>query len=346
MATIGGLFQATTNQAQAVGGFLTSGRGAIFLAQQAALRAQSARPDQRRQAWQEPVRTAASILASVVPGVRGSRVGQSGQYTNMAINTALGSNLQQDNLEASRGMTSGRDSINSTDPMPDPGATIPSAFDSMDLVPLRFRDLTNGMLVYFRCTVTGVTENVSPDWVANEYVNRPFKHYYYKGVERSVSFNFMVAANSPFETVTNWERYQYLAGMLFPANYLPSTTAEFGFVQPPFIEFTLGNLYLDQPVIITSLGLSIPEESPWETGGTPAAPASATPAAGGGLMSRLTNAATSFLQSQFGGQYPAGVAVPGLGDYKLPHVFEVSVQMNIIERDLLRTGDRLYGFGG
>ena len=34
---------------------------------------------------------------------------------------------------------------------------------------------------------------------------------------------------------------------------------------PPFLELTLGDMYVNQPAVLTSIGASVPEDASWET---------------------------------------------------------------------------------
>ena len=54
-----------------------------------------------------------------------------------------------------------------------------------------------------------------------------------------------------------------------PANYTGNGNNDLlafsRFAIPPMVMFTIGNLYMDQPGVITSIGFAIPDDSAWET---------------------------------------------------------------------------------
>ena len=50
-----------------------------------------------------------------------------------------------------------------------------------------------------------------------------------------------------------------MVGLTKPAKY-----TEDGFIVPPMVKFNLGDIYRNQPVIITSVDTSIPQEATWE----------------------------------------------------------------------------------
>jgi hypothetical protein len=52
----------------------------------------------------------------------------------------------------------------------------------------------------------------------------------------------------------------------FIVNETTDTTGrESGFIYPPMIEFRIGDLYVDQPAILRSVGVTVPDDAQWET---------------------------------------------------------------------------------
>ena len=113
----------------------------------------------------------------------------------------------------------------------------------------------------FRATVTGITENVSPTWNSNKFLGNPFNFYTYSGIERSVSFNFTIFCLSPTELLNNWEKIQFLTKLTYPS--INSNNL----VNPPIIQFKLGDVYHDKDGFIESLTYTVPDNSNWETDG-------------------------------------------------------------------------------
>jgi len=141
---------------------------------------------------------------------------------------------------------------------------------STDLIFFHFFDLVNNIYVPFRATLTSVNEVHSPDWDPVQYLGRADKLYMYKGFERTLNFNFTVYANSLEELVPMWSRINYLVGLTRPPKYTdkgPSDSSGMTsrFMYPPMVTLTMGDLYRDQPAVLTSVGMSIPEDSHWET---------------------------------------------------------------------------------
>jgi hypothetical protein len=136
-----------------------------------------------------------------------------------------------------------------------------------DQIAFFFKDIVNEKYIPFRATVKGLSESLTAEWNDVSYMGRADKLYSYKGFTRSISFNFSVNINSIKELAPTWTRINYFCGMVKPANYTGNNNypAFSRFIIPPMIEFTIGDLYKNQSGVITSIGLSIPEDAIWET---------------------------------------------------------------------------------
>jgi len=142
--------------------------------------------------------------------------------------------------------------------------------DDSDTIKFYFHDLVNNKYIPFRATVTGLNENLNADWTAIEYIGRADKLQSYKGFSRGLSFKFNVVANSIKELLPMWQRINYLVGLTKPANYTsgdqnnPSNIYS-RFIIPPLVKFTIGDIYKNQPGVIKSIGMNIPDNCVWET---------------------------------------------------------------------------------
>ena len=67
-----------------------------------------------------------------------------------------------------------------------------------------------------------------------------------------------------------WQRINYLVGLTKPANYTqgdqnnPSNIYS-RFIIPPLVKITIGDIYKNQPGVIKSIGMNIPDNCVWET---------------------------------------------------------------------------------
>ena len=61
------------------------------------------------------------------------------------------------------------------------------------------------------------------------------------------------------EMLPMWQRINYLMGLTKPANY------KNGFIVPPLVMKTIGDIYKNQPIVINSINMTIPDNATWET---------------------------------------------------------------------------------
>ena len=115
-----------------------------------------------------------------------------------------------------------------------------------------------------------MNENLNADWTAIEYTGRADKLQSYKGFSRTLSFKFNVVANSIKELLPMWQRINYLMSLTKPANYTQGTQNNPSniysrFIIPPMVKFTIGDIYKNQPGVIKTVGMNIPDNCAWET---------------------------------------------------------------------------------
>jgi hypothetical protein len=149
--------------------------------------------------------------------------------------------------------------------------------DEADFVTLKFKSplLTPAQTVRFRATITGLTETMTPTWDTAKFIGNPFPLYTYNQVERMVTFNFKVFSLNMAEHVAAWEKLNFLTSLCYPQEYsnIYSPTDfennkmnNYTHVTPPFIEFTLGSMFVNKYAIIDSLSYTVDDSYPWETG--------------------------------------------------------------------------------
>jgi hypothetical protein len=131
--------------------------------------------------------------------------------------------------------------------------------DLTDLVDFKIRDVVNDKTLQFRCTVSNITESGTPSWNQIDYIGRPYPIWVYKGVTRTLTFDFRVYPNNRRELPVVWNKINYLSGLIHPSAYTVG-----GYMVPPYIEFTLGNLFKGQLGFISSYNNTISPESSWE----------------------------------------------------------------------------------
>ncbi len=197
-----------------------------------------------------------------------------------------------------------------------------------DQIAFFFYDIVNDKYIPFRATVKGLSESLTGEWNDVSYIGRADKLYTYKGFSRTLSFNFTVHVNSIKELLPTWKKINYFCGLVKPANYTGNQNyPTFSrFIIPPLIKFTIGDLYKNQPSVITSIGLSIPEDAIWETLGED-----------GGNNYTNNDQDWNYLAGKF-------VWKSSKGKYaQFPKTADLSVNLNILEKEKPITGGSQFG---
>ena len=130
---------------------------------------------------------------------------------------------------------------------------------SEDFIPLYFHDLVNKKYIPFRALLQGMSDQADSSWSSTQYLGRADEVHVYTGFKRTLSIDFGVVAFSVEELHPMWQRINYMVGLTHPAKY-----TEHDFIVPPFVRFNLGDIYKNQPVLITSVSTEIPPEASWE----------------------------------------------------------------------------------
>ena len=216
-------------------------------------------------------------------------------------------NVDGDNtIETKRKVTSNKDSYNEENAYTGENKNIDGSSDSidgMDFVALKFYSVAKDSGVNFRATITGLTETYAPTWDSQKFIGNPFNFHTYTGIERSIQFNFKVYSLSAKEHLAAWNKLNFLASLVYPQSYGGS---EGIYVTPPFLKFTLGDMFKSKECFIDSLIYTIDDNNMWEIG--------------------LNDAMAK--------------------DYKLPTIIDVGVTLKFVEQKSNTSENRLYGFGG
>ena len=135
-----------------------------------------------------------------------------------------------------------------------------------DLIKFAFETINNNnpnisQAMFFRAFLTGYNDAHEAQWDSKRYAGRGENFYTYQGFDRSVSFNFKVAAQSKQEMKYLYSKVNYLLSTVYPDyGELPGN----GFMKGNFTKLTIGDLFVRTPGIITSLNLTVADEYAWE----------------------------------------------------------------------------------
>lgn len=142
--------------------------------------------------------------------------------------------------------------------------------DSDDLVAFYFYDVVNQKYIPFRATPKGIQETDSINWEELAFIGRADRIYSYNGFNRSLTFNFQVQIGSLAELAPTYQRINYLMSLGKPATYTRRNTvndpsaAYTRFIVPPMVMLTIGDLYRNHPIILGTVGFTVPETAVWE----------------------------------------------------------------------------------
>lgn len=139
-----------------------------------------------------------------------------------------------------------------------------SGTQSKDLIFFYFYDVVNKKYIPFRAMLNGINESNSADWEEVPYLGRPDKSYVYKGFNRELNFGFKIHTNSIKEQIPIWDRLNHLVGMTRPSKYITAGTRADKFMVPPMTMIRIGDMYNNQPCLLRSVSVTIPDESLWE----------------------------------------------------------------------------------
>ncbi len=121
--------------------------------------------------------------------------------------------------------------------------------------------------VPFIGAISGIIEDVTPEWTNFRYLGSPFKVNRYIGVERSIKFNLKLYYTTFGQRDIMIKKINYLKSLAFPDSNI--RTIEFGAndsqysIAPNIIKFGMGSLYKNIPTLLESLSFSIEDNTAW-----------------------------------------------------------------------------------
>jgi len=129
-----------------------------------------------------------------------------------------------------------------------------------DFVKFRFKDMVNNKYLVFRAILSGINDNITPEWSSERYIGRADQVHVYRGADRNISFNFSIAPKSKVELPILMEKLNYLIGLCYP-EYDKNNSNR---MVPPMTQLTIGSILNEAPGFLNSLSYTVEENSPWE----------------------------------------------------------------------------------
>lgn len=127
-----------------------------------------------------------------------------------------------------------------------------------DVVLLRFvvpSVYDNG--IDFRAFIEDLNHSAKGQFEDIKYVGRPERFVTYKGMTRNLTFSMYLVAFSENEVDTIWTRANMLNKLVYPI------TSRGGFMTPPLVRLTIGNMIVDQPGYVESIDMRF-ANIPWD----------------------------------------------------------------------------------
>jgi len=133
-----------------------------------------------------------------------------------------------------------------------------------DFIKFRIRDAVNGKWLVFPAHIGTITDTVTPSWTTEKYIGRPDSIHLYGGADRSVSFDFKVAAFTKQEIPIIQEKMNYLVGLGYPTFKKISDSDDEERPVAPYIYLTIGDLFNNTPGYFSSIAITMEENATWE----------------------------------------------------------------------------------
>ena len=139
------------------------------------------------------------------------------------------------------------------------GETLPDLITANpDFIKFRFKDVVNNKYLVFRALLSGITDTVTPEFNPVRYIGRPDNLYTYKGVDREIAFTFNIYPKTKQELPVLMEKMNYLVGLCYPS-YTENER-----MITPFIELTIGDMFVDAPGLLSTLAITVEDTTTWE----------------------------------------------------------------------------------
>ena len=132
-----------------------------------------------------------------------------------------------------------------------------------DMIPFKFYDIENKGSLVFRAFLEGISDNLSPEWSQQDYAGRPESGHIYSGYSNTISFSFQAVPFSQEEFKAIWKKVNYLKGLTTPASY-SAPSGGGGYMTPPFMRLTIGDMFNDVYGYLNSLTISVNDDVAWE----------------------------------------------------------------------------------
>jgi hypothetical protein len=132
---------------------------------------------------------------------------------------------------------------------------------------ITFKKMGSSTVVPFAGAITGISEDITPEWTSFKYIGSPFKTHRYGGVERSLKFNLKVYYNMPQQKATMIKKINYLKSLAFPNEEISAITTngvgyQYAFT-PNLFFVSIGDMYRNVLGKLDSISFAVDDNTPW-----------------------------------------------------------------------------------
>ena len=145
-------------------------------------------------------------------------------------------------------------------------------FPNQNQVWVSFGKYGTNEVVPFVGAISGISEDITPEWSDFKYVGSPFKVYRYGGVERSLKFDLKLYYTAIFAKDAMIKKLNFLKSLAFPFDevsmvsyaesneFTDNTPTMFS---PNLVHLNIEGLYNNILGIVDSIGISIDDNTTW-----------------------------------------------------------------------------------
>lgn len=144
-------------------------------------------------------------------------------------------------------------------------------YELQNQVWVTFKKYGNTEIIPFNGTISGITEDITPEWNNFRYLGSPFKSYRYLGVERTLNFELKLYYKEEKEKNVMIKKINYLKSLAFPYEQISEISygsgddkqnSQYAF-SPNLVYLSVGDLYKNLLGFIETLSFSIDENTSW-----------------------------------------------------------------------------------
>lgn len=132
-----------------------------------------------------------------------------------------------------------------------------------------FKKYGNSTIIPFEGTITGLSEDIQPEWTNFRYLGSPFKIHRYQGVDRSLKFNLKLYYLTNGQKQNMIKKINYLKSLTFPYDEISQIThgnsvetSQYAY-SPNLINVSIGNMYPNVFGFIENLSFNVEDNTIW-----------------------------------------------------------------------------------